>query len=226
MADKKYIVYKYTSPSGKIYIGQTSQTIKGRAGINGQKYWDSPLFYNAIKKYGYENFSSEILCTDLTLEEANYWEIYYIEKFHSNNHQYGYNLTSGGSEQYIISDSTKEKMSQSHLGLKHTEETKVKISKALKGRKLSEEHKKRIGQTRIEKQIPAPFLGKKHSQETKNKIGKANGNLVFCEETKIVYFSAAEAARQLDISPTHVRRCCRGECENAKGYHLHYYKEE
>lgn len=225
MADKKYIVYKYTSPSGKIYIGQTSQTIKGRAGINGQKYWDSPLFYNAIKKYGYENFSSEILYTDLTLEEANYWESYYIEKFHSNNRQYGYNLTSGGSEQYIISDSTKEKMRQSHLGLKHTEEAKKKIGDAHRGKVLSEETKNKMSKTRIERKIPAPMLGKTLSQEAKEKIGRKNGHQVYCEETKTIYFSAAEAGRQLNVSPTHVRRCCRKECKSAKGYHFCYVEE-
>lgn len=227
MADiKKYIVYKYTSPSNKIYIGQTSQTIIGRAGTNGQKYWDSPLFYNAIKKYGYKNFSNEVLLSNLTLEEANYWEAYYINKYHSNDPQYGYNLTTGGDGQYKVSNATREKMRLSHLGLKHTEEAKAKIGKIHKGKKLSEETKNKISQTRIKKQIPSPMLGKKHSQETKEKIGKANGYLVICEETGIIYDSAAEAGRQLNISPTHVRRCCRGECKSAKGYHLHYYREE
>ena len=191
-----YKVYKYTSPSGKIYIGQTSQTIKGRAGKKGQKYCDSPLFYNAIQKYGYDNFTVEVLKDNLTLQESNYWEKYYIEKFNSNNTQYGYNLTSGGDAKYNISDITKEKMRQSHLGLKHTQITKEKISKIHKNKKLSE--------------------------ETKQKITESNGKKVYCQETETIYCSAAEAARQLSISSTHVRRNCRKECDSAKGYHFYY----
>ena len=226
MADeKKYVVYKYTSPSKKVYIGQTSQTLVGRAGINGQKYWDSPHFYSAIEKYGFDNFSKEILLSNLTSEEANYWESYYIKLYQSNNPQYGYNLTSGGDGRYVMSDTTKEKMRQSHLGLKHTEEAKKKIGDAHRGKVLSEETKNKMSRTRIERNIPAPMLGKTLSQEAKEKIGRKNGHQVYCEETKTIYFSAAEAGRQLSVSPTHVRRCCRKECKSAKGYHFCYVEE-
>lgn len=217
-----YKVYKYTSPSGKIYIGQTSQTIKGRAGKEGQKYCDSPLFYNAIQKYGYDNFTVEVLKDNLTLQESNYWEKYYIEKFNSNNTQYGYNLTSGGDAKYNISDITKEKMRQSHLGLKHTQITKEKISKIHKNKKLSEETKNKISNTRKERKIPSPMKGRKHTEETKQKISESNGKKVYCQETETIYCSAAEAARQLSISSTHVRRNCRKECDSAKGYHFYY----
>lgn len=33
--ERKYIVYKYTSPSGKVYIGQTYKSLQERAGLNG-----------------------------------------------------------------------------------------------------------------------------------------------------------------------------------------------
>ena len=53
-------IYKYTSPSGKSYIGQTSRDPEKRA-RRGEGYKDSPKFYNAIKKYGFDSFQFEIL---------------------------------------------------------------------------------------------------------------------------------------------------------------------
>ena len=56
----KGFIYKYTSPSGKIYIGQTTKDPKKRAGYKGRGY-SGTVFGNAIKKYGFENFKLEIL---------------------------------------------------------------------------------------------------------------------------------------------------------------------
>lgn len=64
------IVYKYTSPSGKSYIGQTSTDRQNREGKNGLYYKQCTAFYNAILKYGLENFQYEILEKDISLEEA------------------------------------------------------------------------------------------------------------------------------------------------------------
>ena len=49
--NKKYMVYAYTSPSSKKYIGQTCTSLSIRAN-NGEGYKTSPKFYQAIKKYG------------------------------------------------------------------------------------------------------------------------------------------------------------------------------
>ena len=47
--ERKYIVYKHITPSGKIYIGQTYKTIEERAGCDGCFYKCCPYFYKAIK---------------------------------------------------------------------------------------------------------------------------------------------------------------------------------
>lgn len=92
-----YYIYKYVSPSGKIYIGQTKRTKADRSGGKfGSCYRNSTYFYNAILKYGIDNFSYEIIEENLTKEEANEREKYYIKFYNSNNPEYGYNLTSGG----------------------------------------------------------------------------------------------------------------------------------
>lgn len=113
-----YIIYKYTSPSGKIYIGQTCLGIRKRAGVNGEKYlrknkdgnFNQPLIANAILKYGWDNFTKEILFKNLSQEEANEKEIEMIEYYKSSDRRYGYNIRSGG-ESY--SEKDRKRMSES-----------------------------------------------------------------------------------------------------------------
>ena len=95
-----YKVYCYTFPNGKKYIGQTKRSIKERAGANGYYYQDSPLVYNAIQKYGWDNIQKDILEDNLTLEEANNQEKYYIKLYQTTDENFGYNLTIGGDGNY------------------------------------------------------------------------------------------------------------------------------
>lgn len=93
--DKIYQVYKHTSPSGKVYIGMTKQSVDRRS-QNGNGYNTQRLFWNAIQKYGWDNFEHDILEENLTHDEACEREIYYIHLYKSNIRKYGYNVTSGG----------------------------------------------------------------------------------------------------------------------------------
>ena len=90
------IVYKYTSPSGKSYIGQTSTDRQNREGKNGLYYKQCTAFYNAILKYGLENFQYEILEKDLSLEEAKELEKFYINFYKTYLPENGYNISRGG----------------------------------------------------------------------------------------------------------------------------------
>ena len=90
------IVYKYTSPSGKSYIGQTSTDKQNREGKNGLYYKQCTAFYNAILKYGLENFQYEILEKDLSLEEAKELEKFYINFYKTYLPENGYNISRGG----------------------------------------------------------------------------------------------------------------------------------
>ena len=112
-----YTVYKHTSPSGKVYIGITSVEVK-RRWQNGTNYKNSPHFYKAILKYGWENISHDILYTNLNKEEAEEKEIELIKEYKSNIHEYGYNTESGGNSKGKASKETREKMSKSKKGCK------------------------------------------------------------------------------------------------------------
>lgn len=90
---KKYCIYKHVAPNGKVYIGQTND-IKHRWFPS--NYVNSTYFYNAIRKYGWENFQHIILEDNLTLEEANIKEQYYIKLYDATNYEKGYNFRIGG----------------------------------------------------------------------------------------------------------------------------------
>ena len=92
---KNYCVYKHTSPSNKVYIGITSQEPE-RRWKNGNGYKKNLYFTKAIKKYGWDNFTHEILYNNLTRDEACRLEIQTISEYQANNSDYGYNLSLGG----------------------------------------------------------------------------------------------------------------------------------
>lgn len=122
--ERCYVVYLHVNKENKkTYVGITCQKPEARWGSNGigyKNYYYSTqnYFYNAIKKYGWDNFEHIILFENKTKEEAERLEILYIKVLMSNNKTYGYNISNGGSS----------------IG-KHTEETKLKI-KISNGRKV------------------------------------------------------------------------------------------
>lgn len=121
---------------GKVYIGQSTNPIvrwrrhKSDAKLNNKNNY----LYNAIRKYGIQNFSFEIIVQSKTLEDIDAAEILCIEQYKSSNNNYGYNIALGGNGKRIVSEQTKLKISQSRIGKKATEETKNKMSKSMIGK--------------------------------------------------------------------------------------------
>lgn len=116
--NKEYKVYVHTNLlNGKQYVGQTKLPVEIRWGKNGQKYKGSIYFYNAIQKYGWHNFSHEIIADNLTLDEANTLEKLLIEKLQTRNPNFGYNISYGGDNK-TITDITKQKWRDCGRGTK------------------------------------------------------------------------------------------------------------
>lgn len=95
------LVYKITNNiNKKIYIGCTSRTAECRFAEHKRTARHNPcacVLYKAIKKYGEEAFSIEVLEDDLTEEEAYIREGYYIESLSSHySTGKGYNMAEGG----------------------------------------------------------------------------------------------------------------------------------
>ena len=93
-----YKIYMHKNKiNGKVYIGQTSKSLDERCGKNGSGYIGCIRFYNAIQKYGWDNFEHEIIEDNiLDREAANKKEIFYIKLYNSTDSNFGYNLQSGG----------------------------------------------------------------------------------------------------------------------------------
>lgn len=123
-----YCVYCHTNKiNGKKYVGITSQKPEKRWG-NGNNYVDNTYFYKAIKKYGWEEFSHEILFTGLSRKDAQDKEIELIAKWDLNNRSKGYNIQKGGEGVDAVSDEIRLKMSNAKKGKKLSEETKRRMS--------------------------------------------------------------------------------------------------
>lgn len=179
----KWYVYVHTNKiNGKQYVGITSRVPKVRWGSNGCGYRATQIyFYNAIKKYGWNNFDHEILYTELSENEAKSKEIELIRDLHTciyDENCNGYNMTFGGEGMlgHIHSEETKQKMSEARrgennafYGKHHTEEVKQKFREDRQGTNVGESN---------------PFYGQKHSDKVKQKlseyasarIGKLNPN--------------------------------------------------
>ena len=202
---KTWIVYKHTlligPHKGWSYIGTTCQEPEERW-RNGKGYSTQKKFYRAIKKYGWENFSHEILSINLTFEEANIKEKEFISLYDSKNN--GYNSDDGGlgSAGHTVSDEARNKISKRCKGRKLSEEHKQKIGNANRGKlhgEMSDSHKQKLSlahkgkkmsaefkrkQSEIHKGKPSGIAGKKHSKETKLKMSLAKIGIKLSKEHK------------------------------------------
>lgn len=191
-----YCIYRVTNNiNGKTYIGQHKYTNE-----------DDPLFgykgsgtalLHAYKKYGFENFSMEVLYKRIQYKDTvNSMEIWMIEKERKENKNGCYNITDGGDgcsfwtgkhrsrkDREKISNTLKGRPWSGH----HTEESRRKISEAMKGNKYhlgipcSEETKKKISKANKGRKGSSHFsilnkerIGKPLSEKHRQKISESN----------------------------------------------------
>lgn len=180
-------IYKTTNLiNNKIYIGQHHSSI-----FDNKYFGSGKLLREAIKKYGKENFSCELLeeidiADQLLLNEK---EVFWIKKLNSQNLEIGYNLARGGwcSEDFettLDKISKERKKHSSWIKGKHmNDEYKNKIRKSLMGHKHKEESKIKmsISHTGMRK---SGMYGKKHSEKTKELLRIKNKNYKPTEEIK------------------------------------------
>lgn len=162
-------IYKITSPTNKIYIGQSWDIDnRKRAYKSAIKVKSQTHIYNSIRYYGWENHILEIihqLPNDITQEVLDTYEIFYWQQYKDCGFEMLNIKEPGKSGKH--SEETKNKISKlskgnsSHLGYKHTKESIEKMKQALSGIFSGEKH---------------PMYGKKHSKEAIMKMSKPRKN--------------------------------------------------
>jgi len=171
------VVYLLTSPSGKQYVGQSWNYEKRmldyrRGGCKKQR-----LLYNAIQKYGWENFTCVIIAQGIQTQDAldatERAFILLLDTLAPN----GYNLQSGGGSGKHHADS-KKKIGNAQRGKSVSVETRAKLSIAQRGKKHSLETRAKMSETRRGEKHPnfgkpGSMRGKKHSPETRAKMSEA-----------------------------------------------------
>ena len=149
-------IYKLTSPSGKIYIGQTQCLYKRFQDYRKPKA--NKYLMNAILKYGLENIIVEVLERDIPLENLDEREQFYLDTLQPFGDT-GYNICKEASTTRGRKRPPEEMQGSidymtgrfgelnSFYGKKHSEETKQKQRETKLGKKQSKE----TVQKRIEK---------------------------------------------------------------------------
>lgn len=197
--------------NGKVYIGQ-SVNIQRRykqhlSNINNLKHQEA--IYLALRKYGVENFSFEIL-KECDINNLSKFEQYYISKYDAYGCN-GYNETVGGegSIGYKHTKESKEKMSASRKGRIVNEEWKQHMRDSSthhtpwnKDKKLSEEHKEKISNS---------LSGHKHTIDSKEKMSKNS----VCKKAVICngehFDSVVECAKYYDLNTDTLRSWLSGK---------------
>lgn len=117
MMENNYCVYMHkleTEEWTKRYIGITCTKPKQRWGNNGKGYKDQSYFWNAIEKYGWDNFKHIILFEGLSKEEACLKEVALIKLFNTQDRSLGFNITEGGDRPNMTKE-IREKIGRAHI---------------------------------------------------------------------------------------------------------------
>lgn len=192
----KGIIYKYTSPSGKCYIGQTiHEKIRRNRFLNIKGTYGSPKIDNARKKYHPKEFVYEVLFEykssdkQILREILGEQEIYYISKYDSINN--GYNCQLGG----IHFPNTKESIRKTTLKI-----SKRVLQYSVNGKFLKEW----ISTMDIERE-----LGIEHTQISRNCLGK----IKYCHEYIFMYKTDDNFLLQIPKVPAKKSRKRFGICQ-------------
>lgn len=213
------IIYKYTSPSNKIYIGQTTNERRRRSEfLDINKSYAGTAIHYARKKYGPTAFDYEILtCVESSTKqdlktELDFWERYYITFYKDLGYEL-YNLTDGGDVGtfgYHHCEESKLKISRGNLGKHHSEETKRKMSESQKGKHSGPRPQKWYKNRKCRKGVSNVWLRK----------SVKSIDPITLKET--IYPSIKAAAETIGVNESSIRKALTGHCKTIKG--LQWFK--
>ena len=211
--ENSFVVYKHTCPNNKVYIGITKVNPIKRW-RKGEGYVNNAHFYRAIHKYGWDSIKHEIICSELTEDEAKKVEIALISAYNSANPLYGYNQTLGGDYRCKMPEESRlcmiEKLKGRPLSEEHLEHLREGIKSRAKREHLSEEHRANIAKS---------LIGNKRALgNIANRIKVAQYTL---DGVFIRHFDCSRlAAEEIGCAASGINKCCKenasGDLENTK----------
>ena len=207
---KKWIVYKHTSPSGKVYIGITSNSPEKRWN-HGRNYSGNQYFTNAILKYGWNNFKHEIVASNLSVDEAKAMETSLIKLYKDK--KISYNISAGG-------DGNSKPVSK---------ETRAKISRAMKGHKSYERDAiwRAAVSIRMKQNPTLTDKARKKAHENAKRILSKHIAQYSLDGTLIqMFFSSHDIKKMLGFDNSFILKCCKGKKDKAYGYIWKFISEE
>jgi group I intron endonuclease len=232
-------IYKITSPSGKVYIGQTTNFTKRKNYYkNGAKPYQVRI-HNSLQKYGYDAHTIEFIeqcLVDSLNERERYWQDFY-DVIGEN----GLNcrLTETKDKSGFLSEESKAKMSEARqnrilndkeklrlkglfLGRKHTEETKKLMSEKTKLYKKSPEHMVKILEN-LKKIVRRP---RSESTKIKQSLSSPKSKIVYQYTMNGIfideYRNVSEAQRCLGIK--NISSAALGKIPSSGGFKWRYDK--
>lgn len=237
--NNNYYVYKHTSPSGKIYIGITQQKPSKRWG-NGSKYDYNTHFFNAIKKYGWNNFTHEIIYENVSREEALKREKELIQHYDSSNREKGYNISPGG---YAPGKETVAKMKETRERKGITEKESMRMKqrwsdpvfrestiKNMRGKTRSDESKERYRQATLRRGSPSAESIEKMKATLRRKTGEKSIRKRPVLQIEPVtlnivrrFWTAKEAASAVGASKNYIAMVCRKSGNETKASHGYFW---
>lgn len=229
--------------NGMQYIGQTSKEyIKSRWSSHkncAKNHRENMILYDAIREFGQENFTFEVVLSDVPISELWDKEIEYIEKYNTF-YPNGYNSTKGGGGTLGFEPWDK--------GIKRNEDDVKKIKDA-----ITEERKQEMSRRMKGKNNPMygrvgalnpfygkgfygetnSFYGKHHTDETREKLSVLKDEqkkkvIMIDKDTQDsirVFESLASAAKFLKENTEFIKaddsaisKCAKGKSKIAYGY--------
>lgn len=247
-------IYKITNTvNGKVYVGQ-SVTIEQRW-IQHKNRPCNQHIKNAYTKYGISNFKFEIIHEIFEVDKKllNELEIYYIGKYNSRNHDYGYNACVGGDsragrkmgiEERLMrgasqkgkkmSEDAKRKMSEWHKGKVVKESTKQKLSEITK-KQFSSPESRQLAREKTNIQFQSKemreligikskeYYSKEENRQHQREMKRRKMKPIRCIETGIVYESIRDAHRKTGAQRCSIKTACEKN-GTAIGLHWEYLK--
>lgn len=169
-------IYKITSPTNRIYIGQTISLNRRLSAYKRNDCKGQKRLFNSFNVYGFDNHKFEVI-EECDVELLNKRERYY-QDFYNVLSKNGMNckLTNTNEKRLVHSKESLKKISEASKERFWSKERKKEFSIKTKGKKCSEETKQKIS---------LKNKGNKHTEEYKLNMSKIKKGSIVTEETRL-----------------------------------------